>query len=261
MEKLVSSKAMRIVMLCGNGFSSKAMYNGLRNDVVVERVILEDKPSSKTMIQRRIKRLGLLKTAGQLFFIVANKLLSRTTRSESEKLISAYGLKDVEIPDDVIMRVGSINDDKVMVLLKEIDPDAVVVNGTRIISKKVLSSVSVPFINTHMGITPKYRGVHGGYWALANGDKENCGVTVHLVDEGIDTGGVLYQEVIHPSSHDNFNTYPIHQIAKAIPLMKKALKDVQSNALSIQPGIMPSQLYYHPTLLEYFKNWVVRGVR
>ena len=41
----------------------------------------------------------------------------------------------------------------------------------------------------HAGITPQYRGVHGGYWAVVNNDPEHCGVTIHFVDKGIDTGG------------------------------------------------------------------------
>ena len=50
-----------------------------------------------------------------------------------------------------------------------------------------------PVLNYHAGITPKYRGMNGGYWALATGDAGNFGATVHLVDAGVDTGGVLHQ--------------------------------------------------------------------
>src|SRR5690606_24425483 len=94
--------------------------------------------------------------------------------------------------------VPSVNATQCIDLVQKIEPDIVVVNGTRIISKKVLDAVPVSFINTHVGITPKYRGVHGAYWALACGDTDNCGVTVHLVDKGIDTGGILKQAVIAP---------------------------------------------------------------
>src|SRR5438093_9923670 len=53
----------------------------------------------------------------------------------------------------------------------------VVVNGTRIISEAVLTASDAVFINMHAGITPKYRGVHGGYWALYNGDGEAASST------------------------------------------------------------------------------------
>lgn len=103
--------------------------------------------------------------------------------------------------------------------------------------------------------------MHGGYWPFAMNDSDNCGVTVHLVDQGINTGGVLYQDTIHPSKDNNFNTCPIHQIAKAIPLMKEALDDVREKRINVKHGIVPLQLWYHPTILEYIKYWIQRGVK
>ncbi len=140
-------------------------------------------------------------------------------------------------------------------------PDVVIVNGTRIISNEILTSIPAPFINTHMGMTPKYRGVHGGYWALANEDNENCGVTVHLVDQGIDTGGILYQTAITVQPDDNYNSYPIHQIASAIPLMHQALNDIAENRLATKSGVQPSMLWSHPTLFAYLLNWWRKGVK
>jgi folate-dependent phosphoribosylglycinamide formyltransferase PurN len=61
------------------------------------------------------------------------------------------------------------------------------------------SSINSKFVNIHVGITPKYRGVHGTYWALVNNDVENSGVTVHFVDEGIDTGNIINQAIVVPS--------------------------------------------------------------
>ncbi len=257
----MDNNKIRIVMLCVNGQSSRIMFNDLATYANVECVIIEEKPSSILMIQRRVKNLGMIKTSGQLLFLIINKLLAKTSQNRIKQLISNYGLNDESFPNDLIRNVASINSEEVISLLKSINPDAVVVNGTRIISKSVLSSVDAPFINTHMGITPRYRGVHGGYWALANGDSDNCGVTVHLVDPGIDTGGVLYQDTIHTDNCDNFNTYPIHQIAKGIQLMKAALNDVKEKRVNVKQGVFPSQLWYHPTIFEYVKHWIQKGVR
>jgi folate-dependent phosphoribosylglycinamide formyltransferase PurN len=257
----MENRKVRIVMLCGNGQSSRIMYNGLAPYVDVECVIVENKQSSKTLIQGRMKKLGILKTSGQLLFLIVNKLLIKISRARIKQLISDYGLNTEPFPNQLTKTIDSINSEEVVSLLKKINPDAVVVNGTRIISKSVLSAINAPFINTHMGITPRYRGVHGGYWALVNGDPDNCGVTVHLVDQGIDTGGVLYQDIIRAKNYDSFNTYPFHQIAKAIPLMKAALNDIKEKRLQVQQGVLPSQLWYHPTLSEYVKHWVQKGVR
>ena len=257
----MNNKTLRVVMLCGHDRSSQIVYHSIRSEVDIVGLVLENHPSAVQMIRRRIKNLGFLNVTGQVLFIGFNRIISKMSQNKIEKLISRFNLNNAVIPGDVITNVESVNDEEVIGLLKDLAPDAVVVNGTRIISKGVLSSIDAPFINIHMGITPRYRGVHGGYWALASRDADNCGVTVHLVDQGIDTGGILYQDTIHPGPSDNFNTYPIHQIAKAIPLLKRALRDVAEKRIRTKEGVMPSRLWYHPTLLHYFINFIRIGVK
>lgn len=220
------------------------------------QVIVEDKPSAVKMLRRRAKRLGVHKAIGQALFVAYSRRLERQTSQRKQELMSDLEVKVKPFPTDRTLRVTSINDDSVIAALKRHRPDVVVVFGTRIISSRVLSSIDAPFINTHMGITPRYRGVHGGYWALAKGDRENCGVTVHLVDEGIDTGGVLHQQVIEPSDADNFFTYPALQLDAALPLLKAALHDVEHDQIRPNAGVGPSQLWHHPTIFEYLATRV-----
>jgi phosphoribosylglycinamide formyltransferase 1 len=90
--------------------------------------------------------------------------------------------------------------------------------------------------------------------ALANGDSQNAGVTVHLVNTGIDTGGVLFQDRIHPGPADNFITYPVLQVAAGVRLMKRAVHDALDGTLCVQQPDMPSKLYYLPTLWQYWRT-------
>jgi len=262
----MENKEIKIVLLAGKGLSTRVMFHALKNDPIsvgfnISAVILEEKPSSWHLFRRRVHKLGLLKVSGQVMFLLFNKILTQTSTSRISELSKQFKLNENEIPKEFLRKVKSINSKETIEILRQLSPDAVVVNGTRIISKKVLASIAAPFINTHMGITPKYRGIHCGYWALANNDKENCGVTVHLVDEGIDTGGVLFQDTISPTHKDNFNTYPVHQIAKAIPLMKKAIIAASENSLVVKKGVGPSGLWYHPTLWGYLWRWVFKGIK
>ena len=48
------------------------------------------------------------------------------------------------------------------------------------------------YINVHGALLPKYRGFHGTFWAIMNGEKR-LGITYHIVDEGIDSGPILKQ--------------------------------------------------------------------
>lgn len=68
--------------------------------------------------------------------------------------------------------------------------------------------------------------MHGGYWALAQREPQLCGVTVHFVDPGIDTGGVIGQALIHATSTDNFCSYPWLQLCLGLPILISAVSKV-----------------------------------
>ena len=128
--------------------------------------------------------------------------------------------------DSTIVKINSVNDDTCKNTLEKLQPDIVLVNGTRIISNKILQCTQAVFINTHVGITPQYRGSHGGYWALYNNDDTNFGTTIHLVNSGVDAGDILKQVFVKPTKEDNFTTYPVIQIAAGIAVLKQVLEDV-----------------------------------
>jgi methionyl-tRNA formyltransferase len=137
----------------------------------------------------------------------------------------------------------------------------VVVAGTRIIHASVLDAVPATFLNLHAGMTPRYRGVHGGYWALAQGDPEHCGVTVHEVDRGVDTGDVVAQARIAPTERDSFATYPLLQLAAGAPLLVDAVRAALGDRLASRPAEGPSRQWYHPTLWSYLWTRARTGVR
>lgn len=252
---------VKILMLTGPAISSRFMYNGLAEDLEIHTVIRETPVPMKTIMRNRAKKLGWFHVAGQIAFgIFILPILRNFSQKQKEKVIRKLGLNNDPIPNEKLVEVTSVNAPETIELLKKISPDVVIVNGCRIVSKKVLSAVDAVFINTHEGITPRYRGIHGGYWALVNRDAENCGVTVHLVDKGVDTGGILYQAVIQPEKKDNFTTYPYYQTAAGIPLMKQAILDVENDSIrKIEPKL-ESRIWYHPTIWEYLWNYFRKGV-
>ena len=252
----------KIIMLVTDGNSSKIMFNALNNSFNIQKIIIEEDVSKKTLLKNRVKRLGLLKVIGQVIFILFNKILSKLSKKQISHLKEKYLLDDSYFQKDLVKNVKSVNSAETKEIIESINPDIIIVNGTRIISEEILLSTKATFLNTHAGVTPKYRGVHGGYWALTQKDYENCGVTVHLVDKGIDTGGILYQDTIVIDKNDNFNTYPYHQIAKAIPLMKSAIEDVINDSIKIvKRDDLKSQIWSHPSIYEYIKYRVLLGVK
>jgi len=255
-------REIRVIMLAGQGESSTLMFNGIKDHFLIEQAIIEEPVSRKQLLKWRAKRLGLMNVVGQIFFMAYNILwLKRKSRRRIIEIKREKNLDDNKIDENIISRVSSVNSKETIRLLKKYQPDVVVVNGTRIIKEKVLESVDALFVNTHAGITPKYRGAHGGYWALTENDPHHCGVTVHLIDTGIDTGGILYQDLIDMTDKDNFNTYPYLQLAAAIPLMNKAISDVADKTYEVRNVDLQSRLWSHPTILEYLKHRIMQGVK
>jgi methionyl-tRNA formyltransferase len=256
------SNDKKIILLATNCDSTNIIFNSLNNIFGVSQVIIEQRESTKIFLQRRIKRLGIITVFGQILFQLGiAKILAFTSRKRVLDILKENKLHLNEIPNSLIANVNSINDDSVIKLLNTIKPDLIIVNGTRIISKKILQSTTAKFINMHAGITPKYRGVHGAYWALANNDDENCGVTVHFVNEGIDTGNIISQQTIHVTKQDNFYTYPYLQLAIGNKLLIKAVQDFLNNSVFQITTVGESHLWYHPTIWQFVYNYISKKVK
>ncbi len=77
--------------------------------------------------------------------------------------------------------------------LRRLEPDLILVwSYTMILPPELLSIPRRGCVNVHGGLLPEYRGGHVLQWAIINGEKET-GVTLHYLDEGVDTGPIIGQ--------------------------------------------------------------------
>jgi methionyl-tRNA formyltransferase len=250
-----------IVLLCTDGDSTHAVYNALRENFGEITVIMETPVSRRQMLERRMKKLGVMSVAGQVLFLLAVvPVLRRLSKRRVAEIKNEYKMRE-GLPENII-RVPSVNSEEARQKLREIDPRVIVVNGTRIISRETLNCVNARFINMHAGITPLYRGVHGAYWALAEDKPDLVGTTVHFVDEGIDTGKIIEQVHFCVSKRDNFTTYPYLHTGAGIPALIRAVRQAINGEVAQQPENkdLDSKLRYHPTIWNYL-NWRRRGIR
>jgi folate-dependent phosphoribosylglycinamide formyltransferase PurN len=256
-------KKPSIILLAGKWDTTAIVYNFLQQHFHIEKVILEDGVPKKEFLKKRISKLGWLTVGGQVFFqLLVAKPLRMLSKNRIAEIIKGYSLDQTEIPQEKILSVSSVNGVECLQALQQLSPAVVVVHGTRIIAKKILQGVSCPFVNIHAGITPRYRGSHGAYWALANNDKENCGVTVHFVDAGIDTGNIIAQEKIPFTKRDNFATYSYLQLAVGLQLLQKSLAALLSGEkIEGVKNNMDSALWHHPTLTGYLIKRLTRKVK
>jgi folate-dependent phosphoribosylglycinamide formyltransferase PurN len=253
----------RIILVTQESELTFILYNFLKDHFNITHVLYEQPVKRSLFLKRRVKRLGLLKVIGQIFFqVIVVSFLKVTSKKRIAEIKREYSMDDSPIDETKVIRHKSVNSKKSINFLKDENPDIVVVNGTRIISKKVLEAVKSTFVNIHCGITPLYRGSHGGYWALARRQPELCGVTIHYIDPGIDTGEVLGQALIHPTKKDNFYTYPYLQFGESLPVWKEVLTSIAEDRQEVkQPMTQESAIWSHPSLYEYVKYWVRYGVK
>jgi len=250
----------RIVVLTVPSPQSWIIVNALMERFGPVTIVAEEREGKLALIRKRMRRQGPVAVLGQIGFVLFQKLLGSRAQPRIAEIIAQYGINPQPNPACEIFAVRSVNSMACRAALAMLRPDVVLVIGTRIIGKETLAAIGAPLINFHSGINPKYRGQAGGYWALAMGDAANAGVTVHMVDAGVDTGDVLYQARFEATKADNFITYFYIQAAIARPLAVKAVEDALAQRLKPVKVDLPSQQFYHPTLWFYLWTAWTKGV-
>ena len=71
--------------------------------------------------------------------------------------------------------------------------DLIISFGYRhILKREVIRGTDAPIINLHISYLPWNKGAHPNFWSFW--DDTPTGVTIHLIDEGVDTGPILFQK-------------------------------------------------------------------
>jgi methionyl-tRNA formyltransferase len=112
-------------------------------------------------------------------------------------LDQTYGYESViKLCEEINIKVinpKSVNKDVIQKII-EISPDIILsIYYRKIFPKKLINLPNLGCINIHPSALPYYRGPVPTAWAIENGETQ-FGITIHYMDEGIDTGDILIQE-------------------------------------------------------------------
>ena len=152
-------------------------------------VVFDPSPLGKKVgLARRAKEL--LKVFGAAYFLRYAARFAAARLSPSRRLapiLRRHGIREIRL-------AGNINDAESLETIGAFDPDLLVsVAGNQIFRKPLIELAPKGCLNLHSALLPKYRGLMPTFWALKNGEKET-GVSVFLVDEGIDSGPIVVQK-------------------------------------------------------------------
>ena len=254
------SNTRPVVVVTEGGPHIWAIVNAIADQVGPVRVVLESPESKKRLLIGRARRQGWVSAIGQLGTMVLTRLGKRFMAGHAERLIAEEKLDTEPRQGQTIIHVPSANGPECLEAVARINPGVVLLAGCRLLSKDTLAKMPCPVLNYHAGIAPKYRGMNGGYWALASGDQGNFGTTVHLVDAGVDTGGVLKQARGKPKTGDTIASYALRQAAFSRDICVEAVANALAGKLdTVDPGL-PSKQWYHPTIWFYLWTGLTKRI-
>lgn len=189
---------MRVVFFAGPDALDDALFRYIYarvadrfGDVHVVMVRKGPKKSTSAILRRKIKHLGLF----QFLEVASGYPLQRFFQSR-DGVALRQRLGDLVRPErepdlSHVSWVSSVNGDDALTTMSALRPDVIIQAGAGILRRKVFSCARICTLNMHHGIAPLIRGMSSIYWALWEREPAWIGATVHMIDDGIDTGDVL----------------------------------------------------------------------
>lgn len=142
--------------------------------------------------------------------------------------------------------VENVNTEQFIKSMDEYRPELLVsMSFNQILKKDIIDYAPLGFINCHAGALPFYRGRNPLNWVLINGES-NFGITVHYVDEGIDTGDIIEQRLYPISSKDTYGTLLQCAIKECATVLYSAILNIANDDIEVikQSDIHPVGTYF-----------------
>ncbi|MCG0277366.1 MAG: methionyl-tRNA formyltransferase [Thermanaeromonas sp.] len=128
-----------------------------------------------------------------------------------------------------LLQPPKLKDQAVIDWVASLKPDLLVLAYvTQFVPKAMIDLATYGGINFHPSLLPKYRGGSAMNWAIINGETET-GITIHQIDEGVDSGPIILQEKVPIDPDDSVKTlyfgkiYPlgVKMVAEAVRLIRE----------------------------------------
>lgn len=175
-------------------------------------------------------RVGVL-ASGKLGFSIFQELHNRHdiravfTDSKSSPII------DFSNENKIPVFIGNPRNGKAQGFISQTEIDVLIsVNYLFVVDKDVLEWPQKIAFNIHGSLLPKYRGRTPHVWAIINNEKET-GITAHIMEEGLDNGDIIEQEVI-PITKNETGGGVLEKFEELyLPLIERVLKNTANDTL------------------------------
>lgn len=177
---------LRVLVLCGRSARHLHVANALCRAAEVIGIVQESGSEfSWKKLRQRLRPDALARKAWRWL-----RDRRRYTGNPEAKFFFGDAPPSLDRPE-LVTEVPHINHPDVVALARRLQPDVIAVFGTSLIRGELLREGRLGIVNLHGGLSPEYRGADCTFWALYNGEPEKVGCTLHWIDAGIDTGGLI----------------------------------------------------------------------
>ncbi len=163
-----------------------------------------------------------------------------------------------------VWEVSRLAHPEAVALLKDYQPDAICVACfSQRISEPILRIPRFGCLNVHPSLLPDNRGPEPLFWTFREGDRQT-GVTIHLIDEGMDTGPVLAQEVLEVPDGISYAQLEMQCARLGGALLARSIWELyRGTARSVAQDEAKSSSHPYPTAGDFFVpvvEWDARHV-
>ncbi|MEP9072199.1 formyltransferase family protein [Enterobacter hormaechei] len=118
----------------------------------------------------------------------------------------------------------------------------------QIVKPEMFSHKSI--YNIHFSLLPKYKGMYTSAWPLLNGESES-GVTLHCIEQGIDTGAIIDQIRFDIDENENAKKLYLKYIHNGIKLVKKNFESLLAGSFVAVKQSARDSTYYDRNSINY----------
>ena len=192
------------ILISGRGSNMQAILNSIKKQSIPINpvIVISNKPTARGL--RIAKRYGV-KTE-----IVESKGFQGSRWEYDQKIIDVLSGYKITPKNSLICLAGFM----------------------RILSPEFIKKYKNRILNIHPAILPAFPGLDAQKRAIDSGVKYS-GCTVHFVDEGVDTGQIIVQEVVKVRSDDTEETLAKRILAKEHKAYPKAIRLVAEKKIKI----------------------------
>ena len=104
--------------------------------------------------------------------------------------------------------------------------------------------------NLHLSLLPKYKGMYTSAWPILNGEKET-GVSLHRIDNGIDTGEIISQRAVPIDENDTCESLYLKLYRYGAEIVCDNIERLLTNTYSSFAQPVKGSSYYSKKTIDY----------